>query len=138
MSYFWGSAWGMSWGLSWGQSWGPIHEVDEQPSAGAGHPSGIWWGETKIKRGKRLDDVLKKAMERIISGEVEIQPETIAAKAVEIVKPFIEEQKSAEPVIDWKAVESDLKKVKALLKLWQEQMDALEDEEMILIMLAIN
>jgi len=98
--------------------------------AGAGRP-GIWWGETKIKRGKRLDDVLKKAMQRMVEDEIELEPETAAAKAVEIVKPFVTESS-----IDWQAVESDLKKVKALLALWQQQMEDLEEEEMLLMMMA--
>ena len=105
------------------------------PSAGAGYPAGIWWGETKIKRGKHLDDILKKAMERMIEEEIELEPETAAAKAVEIVKPFVETT-DQEVSIDWKAVEADLKKVKALLALWQQQMEDLEDEEMLLMMMA--
>ncbi len=125
------AAWGVSWLGSWGSSWGPLVEVDETPSAGAGHPTGIWWGETKIKRGKRLDDVLKKAMQRMVEEEIELEPETAAAKAVEIVKPFVTESS-----IDWQAVEADLKKVKALLALWQQQMEDLEEEEMLLMMMA--
>jgi len=126
------NSWGVSWLGSWGRSWGPLHEVDEQPSAGAGHPTGIWWGERKIKRGKRIDAFLKKAMQQIINDDVEITPDTVVAKAVEIVKPHIEthEQKTN---IDWKAIEADVKKVKALLALWQEQMDAIEEEDLILL-----
>ena len=104
---------------------------DATPSVGAGHPKGIYWGETKIKRGKRLDDVLKKAMERMVEEEIELEPETSAAKAIEIVRPFVEESS-----IDWNAVENDLKKVKELLNLWQEQMQALEEEEMLLLMMS--
>jgi len=138
------SAWGMSWGLSWGNSWGPLVQVDEEIQAGAGHPTGIWWGETKIKKGKKLDDILKKAMQKMIEGEIELEPEVAAAKAVEIVKPFVEKQvvkvKSAPEApkyrIDWAAIEKDAKRVQELLALWQEQLESLEDEEMLLMMMA--
>ena len=117
-----------------------LHGADDEPavetpSAGAGHPTGIWWGETKIKRGKRLDDVLKKAMQRMIEEDIELEPETAAAKAVEIVKPFVDTGKH-DASIDWQAVEADLKKVKALMALWQQQMEDLEEEEMLLMMMA--
>jgi hypothetical protein len=112
-----------------------VPDLDVYP--GSGHPTGIWWGERKLKRGKRLDDILKQAMEQIIRGDVEIEPETVVAKAVEIVKPYIEtkQQDSKEPVssIDWKAVEADVKKVKELLRLWQEQVEAIEEEDLILL-----
>ena len=99
--------------------------------AGAGHPKGIYWGERKIKRGKRLDDIIKQALEQIIRGDVEIEPETVVAKAVEIVKPHVEASS-----IDWKAIEKDAAKVSALLALWQEQMEDPEEEEMLLMMMA--
>lgn len=110
-----------------------LADVDSQGHAGAGHPTGIWWGETKIKRGKRLDDVLKKAMQRMVEEKIELEPEASAAKAVKIIKPFIVGSN-----IDWKAVENDLAKVKELLRLWQEQMESLDEEEMLLFMMSYN
>lgn len=135
------SAWGVSWLGSWGNSWGPLVVVEETPSAGAGHPTGIWWGERKIKKGKKLDAILKKAMQQIIEGDAE--PELIAAKAVEIVKPFVEKKAiqkrddAPKYKIDWSALEKDAKKVQELLSLWQEQLESLEDEEMLLMMMAM-
>ena len=130
------SAWGNSWGSAWGNSWGQIQSAT-QPSGGAGYPTGIWWGERKIKKGKRLDDILKHAMEQIIHGDLELAPETSVAKAVEIVKPYIETKKldSIAPVsiINWKVIESDFKKVAELLKLWQEQVEAIEEEELLIL-----
>lgn len=113
-------------------------EIDEHPpSGGSGNPSGIWWGERKIKRGKKLDDILKKAMDQIVKGDVEIEPDTVVAKAVAVVKPHIEVEKheNTEPIskVDWDAVEADLKKVKELLRLWQEQIEAIEEEDLILL-----
>lgn len=125
-------SWGLSWLRSWGDSWGQQVAVEETPSAGAGHPGGIWWGERKIKRGKRLDDILKRAMERLIE-EVTPEVESPAARAVEIVKPFVASETDR---IDWQAVEADLARVRELLALWQEQADSLEDEEILLMMLA--
>ena len=78
----------------------------------------------------------------MIEGEIELEPEVAAAKAVEIVKPFVEKQvvkvKSETPKyrIDWAAIEKDAKRVQELLALWQEQLESLEDEEMLLIMMA--
>jgi hypothetical protein len=101
---------------------------------GSGHPAGIWWGETKIKRGKRLDDLLKRAMEGLIELEPEDVPaESPAARAVEIVRPFVAPETDR---IDWRAVEADLARVRELLALWQEQADSLEDEEILLMLLA--
>lgn len=132
------SAWGISWGGSWGNSWGPLAQVEEESHAGAGHPTGIWWGERKIKKGKKLDELLKKAMQKIIEGEMELEPEVIAAKAVEIVKPFVE--KVAKPVveqekysIDWASLEKDAKRVQELLRLWQEQLMLQDDEDILLL-----
>jgi hypothetical protein len=132
------ASWGLSWLRSWADSWGPQETpVEEAPSAGAGHPAGIWWGETKIKRGKRLDDVLKKAMEGLIELE-DVPAESPAARAVEIVRPFVAPETDR---IDWRAVEADLARVRELLALWQEQAslmraDSLEDEEILLMLLA--
>lgn len=112
----------------------------QQPitGAGAGHPTGIWWGETKINKGKKLDAILKNAMQQIIEGDAE--PELIAAKAVEIVKPFVEKKVKRDDApkykIDWAALEKDAKKVQELLSLWQEQLESLEDEEMLIMMMA--
>ena len=121
----------------WSEGGIPPEPPPTEILAGAGHPKGIWWGERKIKRGKRLDDILKQAMEQIIAGEIEVAPDTAAARALEIVKPYIEtkRQDSKEPVssIDWKVVEADVRKVKELLRLWQEQTDAIEEEDLILL-----
>ena len=134
-------SWGLSWLRAWGDSWGPQVVVEETPSAGAGHPGGIWWGERKIQRGKRLDDLLKRAMEGLIEvaqgGEPEdVLAESPAARAVEIIRPFVMERAAQPDRIDWRAVESDLSRVRDLLALWQEQMDSLEDEEMLLMLMA--
>jgi len=155
------SSWGSSWLDAFGNSWGEVtvdpnamvgsgtfglsatgiltaELVQHLDVAGAGHPVGIWWGERKIKKGKKLDAILKKAMRQIIEGDAE--PELIAAKAVEIVKPFVEKkakQKCEEAPkykIDWAALEKDAKKVQELLSLWQQQLELLEDEEMLLMM----
>jgi hypothetical protein len=103
------------------------------PSAGSGRPKGIWWGEKKVKRGKRLDDVLRKAMEWLIEDAPAIPAASPAARAVKIVKPFVAPDTGQ---IDWKAIEADLARVRELLALWQEQADSLEDEEILLMMMA--
>ncbi len=127
-------SWGLSWLRAWGDSWGPQVVVEETPSAGAGHPGGIWWGETPIKRGKRLDDILKKAMERMIEDPApEVATESPAARAVEVVRPFVA---PGTDTIDWAAVEADLARVRELLQLWQEQADSLEEEEILLMLMA--
>lgn len=131
-------SWGLSWLRAWGDSWGPQVVVEETPSAGAGHPGGIWWGERKIKRGKRLDDLLKRAMEGLIEVAQRGEPEDVlaespAARAVQIVRPFVAPGTDA---IDWAAVEADLARVRELLQLWQEQADSLEDEEILLMLMA--
>lgn len=126
-------SWGLSWLRAWGDSWGPQVVVEETPSAGAGHPGGIWWGETPIKRGKRLDDLLKKAMERMIEADPVHAVESPAARAVEVVRPFVA---PGTDTIDWAAVEADLARVRELLQLWQEQADSLEDEEILLMLMA--
>jgi hypothetical protein len=111
----------------------PEPPVDVTPSAGAGSPAGIWWGERKIKVGKRLDDILKKAMDRIVETTAPLPEESPAARAVEIVKPFRVPKTDR---IDWRAVEADLARVRELLALWQEQAESLEDEEILLMMMA--
>ena len=91
----------------------------------------------KIKKGKKLDEILKKAMQRIIDGEMELEPEVIAAKAVEIVKPFVEKvekpKKQEKYVIDWASLEKDAKRVQELLRLWQEQVLLQDDEDILLL-----
>jgi hypothetical protein len=129
------ASWGLSWLRSWADSWGPQEVPVETPAVtgpGAGHPVGIWWGERKIKRGKRLDDLLKRAMEGLIELE-DVPAESPAARAVEIVRPFVAPETDR---IDWRAVEADLARVRELLALWQEQADSLEDEEILLMMMA--
>lgn len=111
-----------------------VEETDVFP--GSGYPvTGIYWGVRKVKKGKRLDDILKKAMEQIVEGEMELEPETTAAKAVELVKPHIvkHESEARAPEVDWKSVERDLAKVRELLRLWEEQV-RLQDEEDILLL----
>jgi hypothetical protein len=130
------ASWGLSWLRSWADSWGAQEVPVETPvvGAGAGHPGGIWWGERKIKRGKRLDDLLKRAMEGLIELEPEDVPaESPAARAVEIVRPFVAPETDR---IDWRAIEADLARVRELLALWQEQADSLEDEEILLMLMA--
>jgi hypothetical protein len=129
------ASWGLSWLRSWADSWGPQEVPVETPAVtgpGSGHPAGIWWGETKIKRGKRLDDLLKKAMEGLIELE-DVPAESPAARAVEIIRPFVAPETDR---IDWRAVEADLARVRELLALWQEQADSLEDEEILLMLMA--
>jgi hypothetical protein len=72
-------------------------------------------------------------MQRMVEGPIELPVESPAARAVEIVKPFV---KQTTEQIDWKAIEADLAKVRELLALWQEQADSLEDEEILLMMMA--
>lgn len=76
-------------------------------------------------------------MEQIIHGDLELTPETSAAKAVEIVKPYIETKQadSISPVsrINWDAIEADLVKVTDLLRLWNEQVAAIEEEELLIL-----
>jgi hypothetical protein len=102
---------------------------------GSGRPAGIWWGERKIKRGKRLDDLLKKAMEGLIELD-DVPAESPAARAVEIVRPFVAPEVGQPDRIDWRSIESDIARVKELLALWQEQADSLEDEEILLMLMA--
>lgn len=103
---------------------------------GAGHPGGIWWGERKIKRGKRLDAVLKQAMQQLVETAPVLPAQSPAARAVEIVKPFVARDTGRADRIDWRAVEADLDRVRELLTLWQEQEDSLEDEEILLMLMA--
>jgi len=97
---------------------------------GSGHPAGIWWGERKIKRGKRLDDVLRRAMEYLLEAGLDVPDGSPAARAVDAIAPFVTDG------IDWKAVEKNKPLVRELLNLWQEQKDSLEEEEALLMMLA--
>jgi hypothetical protein len=138
------ASWGLSWLRSWANSWGPQEVPVETPvvGPGAGHPAGIWWGERKIKRGKRLDDLLKRAMEGLIELEPDDVPaESPAARAVEIIRPFVAPEAGQADRIDWRAIEADLARVRELLALWQEQAslmraDSLEDEEILLMLMA--
>lgn len=100
---------------------------------GSGHPGGIWWGERKIRKGKRLDDILKKAMEHLLEESIELPRGSPAARAVEIVKPFVAHGTDR---IDWSGIETDLARVRELLQLWQEQANSLEDEEILLMLMA--
>lgn len=109
-------------------------ETDVYP--GSGYPAtGIYWGVKKVKKGKRLDDILKKAMDKIVEGEMELEPETTAAKAVELVKPNIVKpaNETHAPEIDWNAVERDMAKVRELLKLWEEEVRLQDDEDVLLL-----
>lgn len=119
------------------RSWAGIGGVPPAPTfGGAGYPvTGIYWGVRKINRGKKLDDILKKAMEQIVNGDLELEPETTAAKAIKVVKPYIvkSDAEAIAPEIDWKAVESDIAKVKELLRLWEEQVRIQDDEDILLL-----
>ncbi|MBP7947993.1 MAG: hypothetical protein KA191_18320 [Verrucomicrobia bacterium] len=73
-------------------------------------------------------------MERMIEDPApEVATESPAARAVEVVRPFVA---PGTDTIDWAAVEADLARVRELLQLWQEQADSLEDEEILLMLMA--
>ncbi len=74
-------------------------------------------------------------MERMLVPAPGMEPpalpvESPAARAVEVVRPFVTDR------IDWPAIETDLARVRELLALWQEQATSLEDEEILLMMMA--
>ena len=137
MSYSY-PTWGLSWAGTWGRSWGPI-EVEEGIHAGAGHPSiSAFVSPTGKAKKHRIDDFVNKAMSDFYE---EITTPKIKKQAAKIVRPFVEAgiKPTTIPVtssIDWAKMERDSERVSALLKLWQEQADDLEDEEMLLLMMA--
>lgn len=110
-------------------------------ASGAGRPSisSLVSPTGRKSKAKRFDDTLTIAMRDIYEGVKE--PEIIQ-QAANIVRPFVQKgiQKTAVPspeTVDWAKLEKDAEKVSALLNLWQEQLESLEDEEMCILMLAL-
>lgn len=69
------------------------------------------------------------------------EPQQVKKQAAKIVRPHIVagvKPATIPPasIIDWAELERDAAKVSALLALWQEQMESLEDEEMLLMLMA--
>jgi hypothetical protein len=90
----------------------------------------------KKTKGKRFDDQLAKAMQDIYEG---IEEPEILRQAAKVVRPMVKKgiQKIAIPIaetIDWERLEKDAEKVSALLKLWQEQLQFREEEEIAVLM----
>lgn len=108
-----------------------VPEVEVFPGSGWPYlPTG------KKTKGKRFDDELAKAMRDIYEG---IEEPEILKQAAKIVRPMVQKgiQKTAVPLpesIDWEKLEKDAEKVSALLKLWQEQLQFREEEEMLVLM----
>ena len=85
-----------------------------------------------------VNEIVKRGMKALYE---EITTPKIKKKAAKIVRPFVEAgiKPTTIPVtssIDWAKMERDSERVSALLKLWQEQADDLEDEEMLLMLMA--
>jgi len=114
-------------------------ENETEISAGGGHPSiSAFILPTGKSRKHRIDDFVTKAMSELYQ---EITIPKIKKQAAKIVRPFIVD--GVKPitipsvsVIDWEKMEKDSERVSALLKLWQEQVADLEDEEMLLMLMA--
>lgn len=80
-------------------------------------------------------------MRELYEGITETAPLRTKKQAAKIVRPHIVssvKSVSIPPasIIDWNALERDAARVSALLSLWQEQMENLEDEEMLLLLMA--
>lgn len=131
------SAWGKSWASAWGNSWGVIQSAAEEILAGAGYPIRIH----KKKPYIRIDDIVERSMRELYEGITETAPQQVKKQAAKIVRPHIVvgvKPATIPPasIIDWAALERDAARVSALLALWQEQMESLEDEEMLLMLMA--
>lgn len=131
------SAWGKAWASAWGNSWGAVQAAAEEILAGAGYPIRIH----KQKPHVRIDDVIERSMRELYEGITATAPQQVKKQAAKIVRPHIVagvKPATIPPasIIDWAALERDAARVSALLALWQEQMESLEDEEMLLMLMA--
>lgn len=138
------SAWGNSWGKAWGVSWGRVQEVIADVFPGSGYPVSAAYISTHGVSKKR-----KHPFETDIALQMQVAYDELLGKAkpqvkkqaAKIVRPYIEN--GVKPitlppadVIDWQALEKDAQRVSALLELWQAEMQELEDEEILLLLMA--
>lgn len=120
---------------------------EEAGYAGAGYP--IYpLKRKKAKPVKTIGEFVEKAMRELYEDVAEIDSPAVQKAVAKIVKPFVEgkvegKTKSGEAPsassVDWVSLENDVKRVKMLIALWQEQQQITayaEDEEMLLIMMA--
>ncbi len=89
----------------------------------------------------RIDDVIERSMRELYEGITATAPQQVKKQAAKIVRPHIVagvKPATIPPasIIDWATLERDAARVSALLALWQEQMESLEDEEMLLMLMA--
>ena len=109
---------------------------------GAGHPSiSAYVLPTGQRSKKRIEDSINVAMRELYEGITETAPQQVKKQAAKIVRPHIVagvKPATIPPasIIDWATLERDAARVSALLALWQEQMESLEDEEMLLMLMA--
>lgn len=104
---------------------------------GAGYPIRV----CKKKPHVRIDDIVERSMRELYEGITETAPQQVKKQAAKIVRPHIVvgvKPATIPPasIIDWATLERDAARVSALLALWQEQMESLEDEEMLLMLMA--
>lgn len=111
---------------------------------GSGHPAGgsrISTHGLLKKRAKPFDTDLAEQMREAYDEILGIAKPQVKKQAAKIVRPFIEQ--GVKPItippariIDWQAMERDAERVSALLELWQNEMQAMEDEEILLLLMA--
>lgn len=123
---------------------GTVSSSVEDIYPGAGHPAGgsrISPHGLLKKRKKPFDTDLAEQMREAYNEILGIAKPQVKKQAAKIVRPFIES--GVKPItippasiIDWQAMERDAARVSALLELWQSEMQALEDEEILLLLMA--
>lgn len=116
---------------------GEVIGVEGDVYSGAGYPIRIH----KKKPYIRIDDIVERSMRELYEGITETAPQQVKKQAAKIVRPHIVvgvKPATIPPasIIDWATLERDAARVSALLALWQEQMESLEDEEMLLMLMA--
>jgi len=115
------------------------HPVPEPSGGGGGggHPGIYWQGRRKKREYKSVDNILAGMYADLTKqGGKEAQKEAVA-----VVREFTE-SKAVKPrvtSIDWNALERDVEKVQALLKLWSDEAAAMQEEEdMVAILLLME
>jgi hypothetical protein len=105
---------------------------DAQKTGGDDAPGGIYWQDQpkrEITR-KNLDRLLDKSVKEFF--EETVKDKKLAKKARKIVQPYQLEQE-----IDWISLSEDLSRVQLLLDLYTEYLFSLDEEEILILLLAM-
>lgn len=109
---------------------------------GSGYPSiSAFVSPTGKRSKKRIEDRVDVAIRELYEGITATASPQVKKQAAKIVRPHIVagvKPATIPPasIIDWAELERDTARVSALLALWQEQMESMEDEEMLLMLMA--